>query len=120
MEIVSEKLLYVLSFGNKKVVAIALWPIIVFKSDKIKNDPVVNNHEKIHHRQQLELLLIPYYVWYFIEYWIGMFRYRFRHQKAYLNVSFEKEAFRFENDLNYLKFRRFLASYKFLANLEKV
>ncbi|MEZ4804129.1 MAG: hypothetical protein R2852_01205 [Bacteroidia bacterium] len=120
MEIVSEKLLNVLSFGNKKALAVALWPIIIFKNTKVQNDPVVNNHEKIHHRQQLELLLIPYYIWYFLEYWIGMFRYKFRHQQAYSNVSFEREAFKFERDFNYLKSRRFLASYKFLFNLEKV
>jgi hypothetical protein len=31
-------------------------------------DKVFVNHEKIHLRQQLELLVLPFYVWYIIEF----------------------------------------------------
>lgn len=114
MLIVSQILLDVFTFKNRKVTAMALWPIIIFK-DKISSiDPIVLNHEKIHHRQQLELLLIPYYIWYFTEYWWAMFRNGFKHDKAYRAISFEKEAFAYEKDLTYLQNRPFLASLQFI------
>lgn len=71
------------------------------------------NHERIHLRQQLELLIILFYLWYMIE-----FIYRFvqfgNRYKAYRNISFEREAYSKENDLDYLKSRSFLSFIKFL------
>jgi hypothetical protein len=78
-----------------KIKAIVLFPfIIVSKSTLV--DPVLLNHEKIHLRQQLELLVIPFYIWYLIEFFT----------KGYLNISFEKEAYMNEKDFSYLKNRK--------------
>lgn len=95
----------------------ALWPFIILKNQTTKQDFAIINHEKIHHRQQLELLIIPYYIWYFTEYWIGMFRYKFVHQKAYMAISFEKEAYANQNNKEYLKTRKWLASCRYLLNI---
>lgn len=114
MLIVSGSLLNILTLWNKKVVAMALWPVIIVKDRVTANNKVVLNHEKIHHRQQLELLVIPYYIWYFIEYWNGMFRNGFSHHTAYMNISFEKEAFANQFDMQYLNKRKWLASWKYL------
>jgi len=113
MIIISARLLKVLTLNNKKAVAMSLWPVIIFRDRKTAENQPVRNHEKIHHRQQLELLIIPYYIWYFIEYWVGRIKLK-THDKAYRNVSFEKEAYAMQHDLDYLKRRPYLNSLKWL------
>lgn len=109
--IVSSALLNLLTLRNKKVSAMALWPFVIFRHRALLNDQVLVNHERIHHRQQLELLIVPYYIWYFIEYWTSMFRNGFRHDDAYMSVSFEQEAFDKQSDLTYLSKRKWLSSW---------
>jgi hypothetical protein len=84
---------------------ITMFPFIILKSKFLKKDLQIVNHEKIHIRQQLELLIIPFFILYFFEF---IFRY-FKHNnwnEAYRNISFEKEAYQNENDFNYLKKRK--------------
>ena len=63
------------------------------------------NHELIHAAQQKELLYIPFFIWYGIEWIILYFKYR-NWEKAYFNIRFEREAYHHEADLNYLKNRK--------------
>ena len=63
------------------------------------------NHERIHAAQQKELLYIPFFLWYVIEWFVLLIRYR-DGKKAYLNIRFEKEAYKHQDDLDYLKKRR--------------
>lgn len=65
------------------------------------------NHESIHTAQMKELLYIPFYIIYIIEWiWRVLFtKDRFTHQ-AYKNISFEKEAFTHQEDFNYIEWRR--------------
>jgi hypothetical protein len=69
-------------------------------------DKVFVNHEKIHLRQQLELLVFPFYVWYVIEFLIRWIMTKEKNV-AYRNIYFEKESYNKEKDLNYLKSRSF-------------
>ncbi|PTX44390.1 hypothetical protein G3I01_01880 [Gramella sp. MT6] len=92
---------------------ISLWPFVILQNRHLKQDVFFINHEKIHLRQQLEMLILFFYVWYAIEFFVryldckdGMLAYR--------NISFEREAYRRENDLNYLKNRSFWAFRNFL------
>lgn len=56
------------------------------------------NHEAIHTKQMKELLYVPFYILYLLE-WL----YRLIQKgNAYRNISFEKEAYNNENDMNYL------------------
>ncbi|TCD29659.1 hypothetical protein EZ456_01185 [Pedobacter psychrodurus] len=80
----------------------AIFPFILLKSPQFKNDPVIINHEKIHLRQQLELLIFPFYLLYLANYLVNLVKCR-NHDLAYRNIVFEKEAYAHENDLNYLK-----------------
>jgi len=80
----------------------AVFPFILLKSARLKNDPEIINHEKIHLRQQLELLVLPFYILYLLNYLINLIRYK-KHNLAYRNIVFEKEAYTHETDLNYLK-----------------
>ena len=85
---------------------ITIFPFIFLKHTLNKYDKVLINHEKIHLRQQLELLIIPFYVFYMIEFTIKLVHYK-NWKVAYRNISFECEAYTNENDLNYLKDRPF-------------
>ena len=63
------------------------------------------NHELIHAAQQKELLYIPFFIWYGIEWLVLYFKYR-NWMVAYYHIRFEKEAYRHQKDLSYLKHRR--------------
>lgn len=62
-------------------------------------------HEQIHTRQMLELLIVPFYLIYIIEWllrWIQT-----RHAlRAYRSISFEREAYTHQSDPHYLSHRR--------------
>lgn len=84
----------------------AVFPFMFLKYKTLKGNSVLINHEKIHLRQQLELLIIPFFVIYILEYIVRSLQYRNK-QLAYRNISFEREAYINEKDLNYLKKRPF-------------
>ncbi|MFD1604214.1 hypothetical protein ACFSJW_08075 [Flavobacterium artemisiae] len=84
----------------------AVFPFVLMKYDLDKTNAVFVNHEKIHLRQQLEMLVIPFFIWYFLEYQIRLIQYK-NGALAYRNISFEREAYTKEMDLNYLKNRSF-------------
>jgi hypothetical protein len=113
MRIVSPLILSILTLNNKNVLAMALWPFVVYKDKKTSENTVIQNHEKIHHRQQIELLILPFYIWYFIEYWVGMFKCKFKHEIAYRNISFEMEAYDQERNKDYLKHRPYFSNWKY-------
>ena len=71
-------------------------------------------HEEIHGRQQTEMLILFFYIWYGIEYLFLRYIKRFPHSVAYHSISFEKEAY--ENDWNneYLKKRKLFAWVKYI------
>ncbi len=91
-----------------------LWPFIVLKHHGQKEDVVFLNHEQIHLRQQAELLVVFFYLFYGLEFLLRLIQYQDRH-KAYRNISFEREAYHFENDLEYLKNRKTYGFFKFLS-----
>ena len=99
-------------FGNKFTGA-TIWPFIFLKEKRLKEDLVFMNHERIHFRQQIEMLVIPFYIWYLLEYLFKLIRYK-KKRSAYLNISFEREAYRNEKDLEYLNHRSF---WKFITYL---
>jgi len=89
----------------------ALFPFIFIKSGlSEERKAVLINHEKIHLRQQLELLILPFYFFYLINYLVNLCRYG-QHQLAYRNIIFEKEAFENESNNDYLAKRRWWIIY---------
>ncbi len=98
---------------GRHFVGIALWPFIVVKDPGLKKDEVFINHEKIHLKQQLELLVIPFYFIYLTEYLIRLIQYG-NSREAYRNISFEREAYEMETELSYLKDRKFWSFIKYL------
>jgi len=83
----------------------ALFPLILVKTEKDRKDEYLINHEKIHLRQQLELLILPFYLFYLLNYLYNLIT-SFDHEKAYRNIIFEQEAYDHETELNYLQNRR--------------
>ena len=98
---------------RKRFVGVTLWPFIVMRTPELKEDIVFINHEKIHIRQQAEMLVLPFFIWYAVEYLIRLVQYRDNYV-AYLNISFEREAYARECELRYLEKRPF---WSFLAYL---
>ena len=82
-------------------------------------DTVINeidlNHEEIHFKQMVEMLIIPFYIWYGIEWLIKLFKYKDTH-KAYRNISFERESYQNENNLEYLTNRKCYSWFKYIKN----
>lgn len=84
----------------------ALFPFVLLRDPEDAEDEVLLNHEKIHLKQQTELLILPFYIWYLAEYFF--FRAKGHDSyEAYRNISFEREAFENEEDLAYPEKRRF-------------
>ncbi|MEA1785791.1 hypothetical protein U1E44_06790 [Arenibacter sp. GZD96] len=72
---------------------------------KYRQDSVLLNHERIHLKQQQELLIFPFYILYILEWLLKLCWYR-NAKQAYLNISFEREAYNNEYNLGYLNGRK--------------
>ncbi|HRB70762.1 MAG TPA: hypothetical protein PK776_02840 [Flavobacterium sp.] len=94
---------------------ITIFPFVFVARKKDKNDAVFLNHEKIHIRQQLELLIVPFFIGYGIEFLIRWRQYGNRHT-AYRNISFEREAYANEANPDYLSKRPFWHFINYLKN----
>jgi len=93
--------------------ALSIYPFIFLKDPAFKTDYVLINHEKIHLKQQLELFWLIFFAWYFIEYLIKLIYYR-NSYTAYKNISFEREAYLHEDDLDYLQTRPKFGFFKYI------
>jgi len=111
--------------------SMCLWPyIFVRNSAASRYNTVVNNHEHIHAEQQKEmlavglvlaailclagcgwwsLLALPLFLWWYCLEWLIRLILSGDGHKAYRNISFEKEAYSNEKDLEYLSHREHFA-----------
>ena len=97
------------------IAGIALFPFVILKDsykrlESSARTQRIIRHESIHIKQQLELLVLPFYVWYFVEWFIRLFG----KGSAYRNISFEREAKANENDNQYLKTRKLFSFLKYI------
>ena len=60
------------------------------------------NHEAIHTAQMKEMLYVFFYIWYFVEWVVRLFK----KGNAYRNISFEQEAYDNQVWLKYLEYRQ--------------
>lgn len=126
------KIIYSNLIPLKGYIAISVWPFVFARKDEHDLTEVDINHESIHCRQQIEFmiisalvigilvlavhlslwwfLLVPFifYIWYGIEYFT-----RFvicgNNKKAYRGIAVEQEAYVNEDNLSYLKTRKWFA-----------
>lgn len=97
----------ILPFGGFK--AINLFGILFYKG-KTPSEKTIN-HESIHTAQMKELLYIFFYIWYGIEYFIRLFQ----RGNKYRSISFEREAYNNDDNLDYLKTRKKYAWFKYVS-----
>lgn len=90
--------------------AITLFPFIISRNEM--SDTTLN-HEKIHIEQQKELLVVFFYILY-VAYWLKGKMSGMTNDEAYMNIPFEKEAYRKMYDIEYLKKRERYAWKKYL------
>jgi len=83
----------------------AVYPFMIFKNQGASLIRRVIRHELIHFHQQLELLVLPFYVLYFLNYLLNLLIYR-DHDKAYRNICFEVEAYANDDNPDYLLQRK--------------
>lgn len=88
-----------------RVSGMALYPFIVVQQAYMKHNAVIIRHETIHLKQAQELLIIPFYILYLLNYLFNLLIYR-NHNRAYLNIIFERETYRYEGDAGYLSRRK--------------
>jgi hypothetical protein len=88
---------------------LAFWPFILVPTST-KIDDVLLNHERIHLRQQLEMLILPFYIWYLIA----------LRRNGYMGISFEKEAYANETNLDYLKTRPMFAFLNYSNGFKRI
>jgi hypothetical protein len=77
---------------------ITLYPFGIYIKEKYFNNLRIRNHENIHLEQQIEMFVIPFYLWYFLEWVFKLF--------SYNKISFEREAKSNEYDLEYIGMRK--------------
>lgn len=98
------KIIYNNIIPFKGFTAINLFGVLFVRANN-RIDKYIINHETIHTRQIKELFYFPFYIIYFLEWIVRMIQKR-DFYKAYRAISFEKEAYENESDLNYLKNRK--------------
>lgn len=88
-------------FKGHKAMTLFGWMVIreEYKDEITKVDV---NHEEIHNCQGQELIWGFFYVWYFIEWFIKLFKYG---KNAHRETCFEREAYAHEHDMDYVQKR---------------
>lgn len=105
-------------FSGGRAQAITIFPFIFLKRPADRKDKILLNHENIHIRQAVELLVLPFYIWYLTEFLVRLIQYR-NFFNAYIHISFEREAFDQEENLYYLKNRKCYSSFRYLRRRKR-
>lgn len=98
---------------NTSIRGITIFPFIFIRRAEDYTNKRLINHEKIHIRQQAELLVLPFYLFYLLNYLSNLWKYK-EHHRAYREIIFEREAYRNDDNLEYLENRKFLNFLKYL------
>lgn len=89
---------------------------LLFTRDKSKITDIEYNHEKIHLKQMQEMLWLPFYIQYGVEYLVIIVARLFDKQgDRYHDISFEEEAYNNETNLNYCSDRKHFAWLKYIG-----
>ena len=87
--------------------AMTVWPFIfVRKGCELTETDM--RHEEIHGKQQLEMLWLPFFVWYFVEWIVRSIQYK-SWKIGYYEISLEWEALVNDSKKDYLKTRKHYA-----------
>ncbi len=92
---------------------LTVFPFVFVKCRLDKINDVFINHERIHLRQQLEMLIVPFFIWYFLEFCLKWIQYK-NFDLGYRNISFEREAYANEKQIDYIRNRSFWKFLKYI------
>lgn len=95
------KIIYNKFIPFRGFLAMNLFGILFVRGTERDINDVVLNHERIHTAQMKELGYILFYIIYLLEWIVRLFK----KGNAYRNISFAREAYEHEIDLNYLSTR---------------
>lgn len=84
---------------GKKLITLP-WGVYAAPKALVTEDDMI--HEFIHIKQWRELWYVGFLIWYIIEFLIRLVANGFKFKKAYRNISFEREAYKNEDDSSYL------------------
>jgi hypothetical protein len=105
---------------------------VLFVRGNARIDDITLNHEKIHSRQFVELMVLfavatvlirwwlplfsPlfFYAWYVIEWLVHLIRFRSTYI-AYRRISFEREAYTHQADMRYLSKRELFSFFEYMG-----
>lgn len=93
----------------KGFLAINLFGVLFVRGTQKDITAELLNHERIHSAQMKELGYVFFYVAYILEW---LFRICSGDKNAYLNLSFEREAYRNQRDATYLRSRKWFAMWR--------
>ena len=108
---------FVLFITNGFAAGITLVPFGIYIKEKYYNFQShkmikkLINHERIHERQQKEMLIIPFYIWYLLEWLVRLIT---NPGNAYKSISFEREAKENEHNKEYLEKREKFSWIKYI------
>lgn len=88
---------------------------VLFVKHGIRLTPELLNHEAIHSAQIREMVYLPFYLLYVLEWLWRLLQTRGNSLEAYCRISFEREAYAHGSDLSYLLRRRRFAQYRRLT-----
>ncbi len=108
MIIYNTQLVRLITFGF--AAGICIFPFILVRDDA-RDDAVVINHERIHYRQQAELLVLGFHLLYLVMLLANLVRHR-RLLPAYRALCFEREAYAHDRDADYLRTRKPYACFR--------
>ena len=106
MKIKRTKLLRII---GKKLITLP-WGVYAAPKALVTEDDMT--HEFIHIKQWGELLYIGFLLWYVLEWMVRLIQYR-NFDKAYKNISFEREAYANDDNFTYLETRKRFAFLKY-------
>lgn len=99
-------------FTPKNIAGITIFPFVILENKTQQKDKTFVNHEMIHIYQQMELFFIFFILIYYVEFLVLYFKYK-DWNKAYQNISFEREAYENESNYSYLKTRKIFSFTKY-------
>lgn len=102
------------NFPMQGFCVIYLFGVLFCRRDCIINKRVIN-HESIHDKQAKELLFIFFYLLYVLEWFVRLFL----PGNAYRNISFEREAYANDGNMEYLNTRKHYSFINYLKGDEK-
>lgn len=102
-------------FNGYSAITLVWWVIV--RSD-VTITPRLTNHEEIHGRQQREMFVVFFFLWYGLEFIFRLLQY-WNWSKAYRNISFEREAYANQDNLQYLSTRKRFSWFNYLILKDK-